>query len=81
MNINSTRVFFHSFLPATACGTAIALGTKYLIAEVLPNFKTLMDFIIGGLVFCILYITIVWFVILDKDDKSFFLNLVKKVKK
>ena len=81
MNIDSTRVFFRSFLPATACGAVIAFGTKYLIAEVLPNFNTLVDFIIGGLIFSILYIAVVWFIILNKNDKTFFLYLVKKVKK
>lgn len=77
MNIDSKRVLFQSFLPATVCGATIALSIKYLIPELLPNFNTLTDFIIGGLVFCILYIPIVWFVILDKNDKSFFLNILK----
>ena len=81
MKINSKRVFFSSFLPATLCGATIALCIKHFVVNALAGFNTLNTFIFGGCLFCLIYIPVVWFVILNKNDKAFVLNLIKHIKK
>lgn len=81
MGIDSRRVFFRSFLPATLCGLTLSLCTKYLVAEVLPQYNAFTSFIFGGCIFCILYIPVIWCAVLTGNDRTFILNLIKNIRK
>lgn len=74
MAINSGKVFMKSFSPYVVLGTGL-----YFITNMLVTIKTstLVIFLIKGSVFAILFIAFT-FLLLNKQDKSYFISLLKR---
>lgn len=76
MRINSLRVLTTCFMPYVILG-----GLSFFIISMIDHgFDVWMTFFIKGLTFTILFCLITW-LILDKSDKSFLMNIIKKGKK
>lgn len=73
MKIDSCRVFLKSFFPYVLCGYIL-----YILSTLCPKISSLyIDVIIKGCVFGLLYAISIWFLI-DKNDKAFVLNLLRR---
>lgn len=73
MRINSRKIFLNSFLPYVIVGTIIALTLRNIpfVMSVWPSL------IIKGFLFFLIYLFLT-IAIIDKEDKNYFYNLIKK---
>ena len=78
MNLNSKKIFLSSFLPSLLTGILSVIICRIFIIKFCNNFPIIISFFIGGSMFLILYVTIIWTICLSKDDKNFFTKLVRK---
>lgn len=78
MNIDSFRVFKSSFIPGVATGTIAMLSVKYGVEYVLWFNNGWIEFFTEGTAFTLLYVMMVYFFVLNKSDKVFFLKLIKR---
>ena len=73
MLINSWKVFRYSYAPYLIAGALIAWGCHYI--NVVNS--QWAEFFIKGISFAILYALVV-LLLLNKNDKAFFIKLIKK---
>lgn len=78
MNIDSFRVFKSSFIPGVAIGAIAMLLVKYGIKYVLWIDNDWIKFFTEGTAFTLFYVMMVYFFVLNKSDKVFFLKLIKR---
>ena len=78
MNIDSFRVFKSSFIPGVATGAIAMLLVKYGIKYVLWIDNDWIKFFTEGTAFTLFYVMMVYFFVLNKSDKVFFLKLIKR---
>ena len=78
MNIDSFRVFKSSFIPGVATGAIAMLSVKYGAEYVLWFNNGWIEFFTEGTAFTLLYVMMVYFFVLNKSDKVFFLKLIKR---
>ena len=78
MNIDSFRVFKSSFIPGVATGAIAMLSVKYGVEYVLWFNNGWIEFFTEGTAFTLLYVMMVYFFVLNKSDKVFFLKLIKR---
>lgn len=74
MHLNSFLIFKGSFLPPVAVGFICFFILKIL--QIFVGLDDLSMFLIQGSLFVILYFLLVYFFILDKEDKSFFRRII-----
>lgn len=76
MHINSKRVFIYSFIPYVLLGSILASIGHYV--PILYNVP-LLSFIVKGLIFAIIYISICY-TLLTKNDKKFITSILNRKK-
>lgn len=73
MHINSWRVFYYSFMPATAIGMI-----SYMLIRAIPfHWTEIGNFFMYGMSFVMLY-TLLTFLLINKNDYKFLKNIIKK---
>lgn len=77
MNIDSKKVFFLSFAPVAFIGLICSVAVNFL-EKGIPFSSYWTKVSLGGIAFTCLYVFFVYLFILNKDDKDFFVGLVKK---
>lgn len=78
MKINSFRVFNKCFFPSVLTGIISLFFVHYGIKRLIGFESVFITFLCEGVTFAFLYVTFTYIFILNKEDKDFFLKLVKK---
>lgn len=73
LKLNSRKIFLNSFLPYAIVGAAIALALR----NVTLSMSVWPSLIIKGVFFFVTYF-ILTFAIIDREDKTYFLSLIKR---
>ena len=78
MRIDSKKVFKHSFFPNVLAGVASMLLVRYGLKEILCLDSNWGKFFVEGLGFTLLYVGLICTLVLNRKDKDFFFNLIRK---
>ena len=78
MKINSAKVFNKCFFPSVLSGVTSLLVVQYVLKWIVWFDSTFVNFLCEGFAFAIFYVAFVYVFVMNKEDKSFFLKLVRK---
>lgn len=73
MGINSLKVLKNCFIPYGILGISL----YYIVNHIPISLPTMCKFFVKGIIFSILYLSILWFII-NKDDKAFIKRIVNR---